>query len=98
MKGKLLIVFVILLLCFILFSFLGGNKLMEGFSTNTYDSDTFTAPDGSTAVISSDSNGKSVATVTPTSGSPLTYNETSTNEGSLANSILYSGPNGSTAM
>jgi hypothetical protein len=102
MKGKLLIVFVILLLGFILFSFLGGNqfynKVKEGFSTNTYDSDTFTAPDGSTAVISSDSNGKSVATVTPTSGSPLTYNETSTNEGSLANSILYSGQNGSTAM
>jgi len=98
MKGKLLIVFVILLLGFILFSFLGGNKTMEGFLTNTYDSDTFTAPDGSTAVISSDSNGKSVATVTPTSGSPLTYNETSTNEGSLANSILYSGSNGSTAI
>jgi hypothetical protein len=100
MKGKLLIVFVILLLGFILFSFLGGNNffLKEGFTTNTYDSDTFTAPDGSTAVISSDSNGKSVATVSPTSGSPLTYNETSTNEGSLANSILYSGPNGSTAV
>jgi hypothetical protein len=99
MKGKLLIVFVILLLGFILFSFLGGNKfynvLKEGFSN---DSQTFTAPDGSTAVISSDSNGKSIATVTPTTGSPLTYNETSTNEGALANSILYSGSNGSTAI
>ena len=98
MKGKLLIVFVIILLGLILFSFLGGSKLMEGFSTNTYDSDTFTAPDGSTAVISSDSNGQSIATVTPTSGTTITYTQTSTNEGSLANSILYNGSNGSTAV
>jgi hypothetical protein len=102
MKGKLLIFFVLLLLGLILCSFLGGNKFynefMEGFSTNSYDSDTFTAPDGSTAVISSDSNGQSVATVTPTSGSPITYTQNSSNEGSLANSILYNGPNGSTAL
>jgi hypothetical protein len=99
MKGKLLIVFVIILLGLILFSFLGGsnfyNPVKEGFSN---DSQTFTAPDGSTAVISTDTNGQSVATVTPTSGSSVTYTQNSSNEGSLANSILYSGPNGSTAI
>jgi hypothetical protein len=99
MKGKLLIVFVIILLGLILFSFLGGsdfyNQVKEGFSN---DSQTFTAPDGSTAVISTDTNGQSVATVTPTSGSSITYTQNSSNEGSLANSILYSGPNGSTAI
>jgi len=102
MKGKLLIVFVIILLGLILFSFLGGsnfyNKVMEGFSN---DSQTFTAPDGSTAVISTDSNGQSVATVTPTSGSPITYNEDPPDKVqhlTPKNYISYTGPNGSTAM
>ena len=105
MKGKLLIVFVILLLGFILFSFLGGNKfynvVKEGFSSNTYDSDTFTATDGSTAVISSDTNGLSVATVTPPNGSAIIYNQIPPDQGqhlTSQNYISYTGPNGSTAM
>ena len=55
MHGELLILFVILLLGLVLCSFLGGNSCVEGMKNMS-----FTDPNGATAYIKIDSEGKTI--------------------------------------
>jgi len=98
MTGKLLIFFVILLLGLILFSILGGSKFYNGIKEGFSDSQSFTAPNGSNAVITKDSNGQSVSVVTDSSGSTQTYYQSDTKQNNMGSSIMFTGPDGSTGL
>ena len=87
MKGKLLILFVILLLGLILCSFLGGKGCVEGMENGQ----TYNGPNGASAQIQTDSNGNNSLVVTNSSGTTTTYTSSGTS------SDIYTGPNGATA-
>jgi len=87
MKGELLIIFVILLLGLILCSFLGGNKYIEGMENGQM----YYGPNGASAQIQTDSDGKNSLVVTNSSGTVTTYTSSGTS------SDMYTGPNGATA-
>ena len=89
MKDGLLILFIILLLGLILCSFLGGKGCVEGMENNS--SLTFYGPNGSSAKVQTDSNGKNSLVITNKNGTTTTYTS------SDASSTTYSGPNGGTA-
>ena len=84
MNGELLILFVILLLGLILCSFLGVKEGME-------NAKQFYGPNGASAEIQTDSNGKVSLVVTASDRVSNTYTSSS------ASSNTYSGPNGATA-
>ena len=87
MHGELLMLFVILLLGLILCSFLGGKGFQEGMENGSY-----TGPNGSTAQVQTDSNGKNSLVITNSDGTTSTYNPSE-----LA-SNTYTGPNEGTAQ
>ena len=87
MKGELLIIFVILLLGLILCSFLGGNKSIEGMENGQM----YYGPNGASAQIQTDSDGKNSLVVTNSDGTVTTYTSSGTS------SDMYTGPNGATA-
>jgi hypothetical protein len=97
MKGELLILFVILLLALILCSILGGTSCREGF-TYGENSTTYTAPNGSTAVVVTNDAGESKAIVSNPDGTIVTYTATSTQQGQYGTVVNYSEPNGGTAL
>jgi hypothetical protein len=97
MKGELLILFVILLLALILCSILGGTSCTEGF-TYGENSTTYTAPNGSTAVVVTNDAGESKAIVSNPDGTIVTYTATSTQQGQYGTVVNYSEPNGGTAL
>ena len=87
MKGELLIIFVILLLGLILCSFLGGNKSIEGMENGQM----YYGPNGASAQVQTDSDGKNSLVVTNSDGTVTTYTSSGTS------SDMYTGPNGATA-
>ena len=87
MHGELLMLFVILLLGLILCSFLGGAGCREGMENSSY-----TGPNGSTAQVQTDTNGKNSLVITNSDGTTSTYNPSE-----LA-SNTYTGPNEGTAQ
>ena len=92
MQGELLILFVILLLGLILCSFLGGKGCVEGMENNS-SSQVFYGPNGASAQIQSDSDGKNSLVITNSDGTTSTYNSSSSDY----SSTTYSGANGSSA-
>ena len=97
MNGELLILFVILLLALILCSILGGMSSKEGFTAGE-NSTTYTAPNGSTAVVVTNDAGESKAIVTNPDGTVVTYTQVSTQQGQYGTVVNYSEPNGGTAL
>ena len=88
MNTEALFLFLILLLGLILCSLLGGNCGKEGFNGM---SNTFTAQNGSTAVLNPPSNNQQTLTVVMMPGqSPLTFSGS-------ASSTTFTGPDGATA-
>jgi len=92
MNGKLLILFVILLLGLILCSFLGGKDSVEGME-NKSSNQTFYGPNGASAQVQTDSNGQSSLVVTNKDGVSSTYQVSSSD----SSSTTYSASNGETA-
>lgn len=93
---KLFILLAVTLALIILYFFFfgNGNKFMEGFTSES-GSITFTSPDGSTAVVSTD---YGTIVITKTDGSTVTYTQTKTNDGTYATTYMFSGSNGGTAL
>lgn len=89
MKGELLILFVILLLGLILCTFLGGSNCVEGLENGS----TLYGPNGSTAQITTDSNGNTTLVITNADGSTNTFSKTN-NSGST----IYYGSKGGSAQ
>ena len=87
MHGELLMLFVILLLGLILCSFLGGAGCREGMENASY-----TGPNGSTAQVKSEANGKNSLVITNSDGTTSTYTP------SVLASNTYTGPNEGTAQ
>ena len=87
MHGELLMLFVILLLGLILCSFLGGAGCREGMENASY-----TGPNGSTALVKTETDGKNSLVITNSDGTTATYNP------SVLASNTYTGPNEGTAQ
>ena len=67
MNGEMFMVFAILLLGFILFTFLGGNVWKEGFET------LLSGPNGGSAVLTANGDGSGILTVTSPNGTQTSY-------------------------
>ena len=87
MNGELLILFVILLLCLILYYILVGRGCIEGMESGQY----YYGPNGASAVVQTDSNGNNTLVVTTSDGTTTTY----TSSGTSSNT--YTTSNGATA-
>jgi hypothetical protein len=88
MNGEMFIVFAILLLGFILFTFLGSSFWKEGFET------LFTGPNGGSAVLTANGDGTGILTVTSSSGTQTSYAKTSNS----TDSKYYSSDGGSAVV
>lgn len=75
MSGELLIIFFILLLAFILFTFLGRKSLFEGMENSS--STTYTSDNGKTIVVTTNSDGSKTFSFTNADGTTTTFTATS---------------------
>jgi putative hemolysin len=97
MNGGLLLILFIILLVFILCTFLGTNYSYEGMENNS-STQTFTGPNGASASVQTNSSGQSTLEVTNSEGVSTSYSSSNSNSSNSSNtSTTYSNSNGGTA-